>query len=648
MPQKFFRVAAIAPSLNVADCEYNTDRIIELCNELYNQGVEMAVFPELSITGYTCADLFHTQALQEGTLRALERLAHATDGMKMIVWVGASLRHHSTLYNCAIAVADGNILAVIPKTYLPNYNEFYEKRWWASGHGVNDEIDLGPRLGVVPFGAATLLHTPGGVTVAAEICEDMWSPIPPSSIASLHGAQIIANLSASDDLVGKYECLMRIIKSQSVRCVAGYVYASAGYGESTTDLTYDGKCVIAENGEILKHSERWLRDSHYCIADVDLQLLKRDRMHINTFQDCATNHRAPFRIIETPDTRRPGRYRILHPFSATPFVPTEVTELERSATEAVNIQISALARRLSFTHTTKAVIGISGGLDSTLALLVTVGAFDSLGLDREGIIGVTMPGFGTTDRTYNNALTLMSTLGITTREISIVPAVNQHFSDIGHDPAKRDVTYENAQARQRTLLLMDIANEVNGLVIGTGDLSELALGWATYNGDHMSMYGVNAGIPKTLVRYLVGWFASHSKNEAEKTALLDVLDTPISPELIPADDKGNITQKTEDLVGPYELHDFFIFHMLRYGRSPQEIFTIAKQTFEDRYTPEVILHWLRTFTRRFFSQQFKRSCMPDGPKVCTVSLSPRGDLRMPSDASVRVWLNEIDSIDPNA
>ncbi len=636
MSRNFYRVAAVSPTLNVADCDYNTGIIVDLISTLSERSADMCVFPELCITGYTCGDLFHYSTMIDSAMESLCRLVKSTDGNRMLVWVGAPLVHDGAMYNCAIAIADGRVLGVVPKVYIPSYNEFYEKRWWASGHGVSGSIDLG-QLGTVPFGPGLIVSTPSGIRVSAEICEDLWATIPPSSKASLNGARILVNLSASNDLTGKYDYLLDLIKGQSARCISAYVYASAGFGESSTDLVFDGKCIIAENGTFLAVSKRWTRQSHYVIADIDIRALDRDRLHFNTFHDCASDNAMPSVRAEAPDAYTEDPEELYHYYSPTPFVPSDDDDIDRRATEIINIQTAGLARRLAVTHSKTAVIGVSGGLDSTLALLVTARAFDTLGLDRKGIIGVTMPGFGTTGRTHGNALTMMKTLGVTVREISIVPSVSQHFSDIGHDPSVHDVTYENSQARQRTMLLMDIANQEEGMVIGTGDLSELALGWATYNGDHMSMYGVNAGVPKTLVRYLVRWFAARSADESERTALLDVIDTPISPELIPADDKGNITQKTEDLVGPYELHDFFLYHTLRYGRSAKEIFRLAQKVFDGRFDAETIGHWLRTFNRRFFSQQFKRSCMPDGPKVGSVCLSPRGDWRMPSDASSSLW-----------
>ncbi len=639
----YFRVAAAAPQLNVGDCEYNTKQILSVAETLASNNVELAVFPELCISGYTCGDLFHNHALIEATLNSITTILEwSAKHSLMIMWIGASIPHKNSLYNCALAIQGGRLLAVIPKTYLPNYNEFYEKRWWASGHGVDGFTNLNNRLDYeVPFGTRNLIRTASGITIGAEICEDLWSTIPPSSLASLAGAQIIVNLSASNDLIGKYDYLIDLIKSQSAKCMGAYVYASSGFGESTTDLVFDGKCIIAENGSILKKSDRWNMESHFTIADIDMWAINRDRLHVNTFGDCSrVNIKADneYNIINSNiDTNQAHSDSLLHDYSPTPFIPGDDNAMEKRNSEIINIQTFGLVRRLKATGCKNAVIGISGGLDSTLALLVTVKAFDTLGLDRKGITGVTMPGFGTTGRTHNNATVLMESLGISTREISIVPAVNQHFADIGHNPEIHDVTYENSQARERTQLLMDIANQVGGMVIGTGDLSELALGWATYNGDHMSMYGVNAGIPKTLVKYLVKWFAMHTDNDNERMTLLDIIDTPISPELIPADSEGNITQKTEDLVGPYELHDFFIYHTLRYGRTITDIRDLALHLFGQRYDEKTILHWLETFTRRFFNQQFKRSCMPDGPKVGSVCLSPRGDWRMPSDAASKVW-----------
>lgn len=645
MRDGFFRVAAAVPAVNVADCVRNADNIIMLARELADKGVELAVFPEMSVTGYTCADLFHTSPLLSAAKSQLCRIARETADKPILSVVGMPLAVDGALYNCAVVLQGGSVLAVVPKTYIPCYNEFYEKRWWRSGLGVSTEVDFG-EAGRAMVSVSQILVTPSGVKIGMEICEDLWTVVPPSSRASLAGAHVIVNLSASDDVIGKYDYLCGLISQQSARCIGAYVYAGAGFGESSTDLVFDGKAVIAENGTILCRNERWRGGNQYEIADIDIDAINHDRMRIGSFGDCAAVETACNKYAEilTGDTSTgcvAGFYRNI---SRLPFVPTGDADLDRRAGEIINIQSAGLARRLDFTRCRNAVIGISGGLDSTLALLVTVHAYDRLGLDRTGIVGVTMPGFGTTGRTYNNALTLMRTLGVTVREIPIAPAVNQHFRDIGHDAAVHDVTYENSQARERTQILMDIANQTGGMVIGTGDLSELALGWATYNGDHMSMYGVNAGVPKTLVKYLVRWFAMRAADADEKAALEDVIDTPISPELIPADCNGNITQKTEDLVGPYELHDFFLYHMLRYGRSPRKIYALARHAFSGMYDDATIIHWLRTFFRRFFNQQFKRSCMPDGPKVGSVCLSPRGDWRMPSDATSAIWLAEVDEL----
>ncbi len=642
----FFRVAAALPAVSVADCRANAVNIVSLAHELSDKGVELAMFPEMSVTGYTCADLFQTTTLMEGAMRGLGQIARETASLDMIIVVGMPIGIHGTLYNCGVALQHGKALAVVPKSYVPCYGEFYEKRWWQSGAGLDTVVDLGD-AGVAPVSVSQLIETPAGVRIGIEICEDLWTAIPPSCRASLAGAQVIVNLSASDDVVGKYDHLCHLIAHQSARCSCAYVYSSAGFGESSTDLVFDGKAIIAETGSILCRSERWTSGNRYEIADIDIESIDHDRGYMSSFADCAAAETARqiYRMVPAQATSTVGRDdKLMRKIRRTPFVPSNDSDIDRRAGEVVNIQSAGLAQRLSFTRCKTAVIGISGGLDSTLALLVTVNAFDRLGLDRKGIIGVTMPGFGTTGRTHNNALTLMESLGVSIMEVPIADAVNQHFKDIGHDPAVRDVTYENSQARERTQILMDIANEKGGMVIGTGDLSELALGWATYNGDHMSMYGVNAGVPKTLVRYLVRWFAMRATSDTEREALEDIIDTPISPELIPADEKDNITQKTEDLVGPYELHDFFIYHLLRHGRSPRKIYQLARIAFEGVYNDKTILHWLRTFFRRFFNQQFKRSCMPDGPKVGNVCLSPRGDLRMPSDASAAMWLAEIDTL----
>lgn len=643
MYKGFFRAAACAPAVSVADVEANVNNIISLMADAARQGAELAVFPEMCVTAYTCADLFHNSTLLEAARSGLKRLVEQCPEQLQMAVVGCPLAVDGELYNCAVAISHGHIHGIVPKTYLPGYNEFYEKRWFAPSR----DNALHPTASIcgmeVPFGT-DLIFDLAGVRVGIEICEDLWAPVPPSCHAALAGAQVIANLSASDDVIGKYSYLIDLISQQSARCLCGYVYASAGYGESSTDLVFDAKTVVAECGRLLARGQRWQRGNRMVVSDIDIEAIARDRMHLTTFGDCAARNGARYRTVtvaaaaDSQDNRE-----LLRTVDPHPFVPADDRHLAERCEEIIHIQAAGLCRRLEAAHCKSLTVGISGGLDSTLALLVAVRAFDSLALDRSGIIGVTMPGFGTTDRTYTNAIELMHALGVTVREIPIGPAVNLHFADIGHDPAIHDVTYENSQARERTQILMDVANQTGGMVLGTGDLSELALGWATYNGDHMSMYGVNAGVPKTLVRHLVRYFATEDPGcAAARTALLDIVDTPISPELIPADSDGNITQKTEDLVGPYELHDFFLYYMLRYGFSPARIYMLARAAFAGCYDDDTIRRWLRTFVRRFFAQQFKRSCLPDGPKVGSVTLSPRGDWRMPSDASAAAWLAECD------
>lgn len=638
MVDGFFRVASAVPAVQPADVESNVTSIVNLIGRLRDRGVELAVFPEMSLTGYTCADLFHNATLLDAVGPAIKEICEATRSAgSPVVIVGAPIVFDGTLYNCAVAIK-GRVLAVVPKTYIPNYNEFYEKRWWASAPETTQKWQA-PDGTEVPFGVKTLLDL-RGVKVGIEICEDLWTPIPPSTFAAMAGAQVIVNLSASDDLIGKYAYLRSLVSQQSARCLGAYVYSSAGYGESSTDLVFDGKALIAENGTMLAANERWQHEAQFVIADIDIEALDRDRLHMGSFADCARRNGAcdDYCVVRCEPEVTANSRELLREVNPMPFVPASDSHLRERCEEIVNIQVAGLCRRLEFTHCRNLVIGISGGLDSTLALLVAVRAFDRIGLDRKGICGVTMPGFGTTGRTYRNALGLMDALGIDVREISIVPAVNQHFSDIGHDPEVHDVTYENSQARERTQLLMDIANQTGGMVLGTGDLSELALGWATYNGDHMSMYGVNAGVPKTLVRHLTRYFAENIVDQKCKNILTDIIDTPISPELIPAAADGTIKQKTEDLVGPYELHDFFLYYTLRYGFTPRRIFLLATKAFGESYSRETIKHWITVFFRRFFAQQFKRSCLPDGPKVGSVCLSPRGDWRMPSDASSSLWL----------
>lgn len=644
MKDGFFRVSAAIPAVQPADIEFNTASIINEISQLRDQSIDLVVFPEMCVTGYTCGDLFHNSALLDSVEPALQQISEATQvAGSPVVIVGSPLMMDGTLYNCAVIIKD-HVLAVIPKTYIPNYNEFYEKRWWAAAPKDNKLLTMSDGE-TVPFGTQLLVEI-NGVKVGAEICEDLWTPIPPSSLAAMAGAEVIVNLSASDDLIGKYSYLRDLVKQQSARCLCGYVYASAGYGESSTDLVFDGKAIVAENGSIIASNDRWQHKPQHIICDIDVEALRRDRLHLESFNDCRINMVTnDYEIIKCECANYEGvDFRLLRSVSPTPFVPVSDAHLRDRCEEIINIQVAGLCRRLEFTHCRNLVIGISGGLDSTLALLVAVRAFDCLGIDRKGICGVTMPGFGTTGRTHRNAVELMVALGVSTREISIVPAVNQHFADIGHNPANHDVTYENSQARERTQLLMDIANQLGGMVLGTGDLSELALGWATYNGDHMSMYGVNAGVPKTLVRHLTSYFANHVVDDRCRQTLLDIIDTPISPELIPAEADGSIKQKTEDLVGPYQLHDFFLYYTLRFGFTPKRIFLLAQTAFGIKYDKETIKHWLTIFFRRFFSQQFKRSCLPDGPKVGSVCLSPRGDWRMPSDASSALWLKECSEL----
>ncbi len=640
----FFRVAAAVPAVSLANCSANAAAIAETACGLSREGARVIVFPEMSVTGYTCGDLFHSALLYNSAHRALAEIARLTAECGSLIFVGAPVKASGKMYNCAVAIAAGRIVAAIPKIYLPNYNEFYEKRWWSSGAGVDTTATIGGNRDV-PLTSRQLLDV-DGVKVGAEICEDLWSPIPPSSHLALAGAQVIVNLSASNDLIGKYDYLKGLIAQQSARTLSAYVYAGAGAGESSTDLVFDGKAFIAENGSMIALSQRWTGAPVSVTADIDIEAIERDRLHLATFGDCSASEAGGAiqvrRVVLSEN--HDGDTALSRHVQRRPFVPADDADIDRRCDEIINIQVAGLAQRLRATRCSTLVVGISGGLDSTLALLVAAKTFDHLNIDRKGIIGVTMPGFGTTGRTYQNALTLMNSLGVTLKEISIAKAVTQHFADIGHNADVHDVTYENSQARERTQILMDIANQAGGMVLGTGDLSELALGWATYNGDHMSMYGVNAGVPKTLVSYLVGWFAMRAVDDDQRAALNDIINTPISPELIPADPSGEIAQKTEDLVGPYELHDFFLYYTLRYGFAPERIYALARAAFADDYDGTVIKHWLRTFFRRFFAQQFKRSCLPDGPKVGSVCLSPRGDWRMPSDASSALWLDQIDNI----
>ncbi len=639
MEYGFVKVASAVPTVKVADCRHNAGQMAEMIADAANQNVEIIIFPELSITGYTCGDLFAQSVLLEEAEKSLEWLVAETQSLPVISIVGIPHPHNGSLINAAVVFQSGKILGVVPKTFLPNYKEFYEKRWFASALQTPECVTsiCGQR---VPMQRDMLFAT-GNTTFGVEICEDLWSTIPPSSFLALEGAEIVFNMSADNDCVGKHSYLRNLVKQQSARCIAGYVFSSCGFGESTTDVVFAGTSIICDNGSIIAEGERFAMDRRMTVGEIDVESIRNDRRVNTTFSESRGLHsRQAVTINALPQT--PSALNLTRAVNPLPFVPSG-SKLDSYCEEIFAIQSTGLAQRFAHTHSETAVIGISGGLDSTLALLVAVNTFDKLHKDRKNIIGVTMPGFGTTDRTYTNALCLMKSLGVTIREISIKDSCIQHFNDIGHDINVHDVTYENSQARERTQLLMDIANQRNGMVIGTGDLSELALGWATYNGDHMSMYGVNASVPKTLVKHLVAWIANRLDDEKAKTTLLDIVDTPISPELIPADKNGNIKQKTEDIVGPYELHDFFLYNLLRHGFSPKKIFALAQIAFDGEFDNATIKKWLTTFCRRFFNQQFKRSCLPDGPKI-GLSLSPRGDWRMPSDATSRLWLDECEKL----
>ena len=637
----FVKVAAGIPLVRVGDPAHNAAQLEALIREAAAQGAQVVAFPELSVTGYTCGDLFLKPFLAQAAERVLGALLRRTESLDVVFLVGLPVVAGNVLLNAAAVCFRGEILGVIPKTYLPNYKEFYEQRWFASSlEWSGGEVELCGQP--VPAGT-DLLFEAAGMKFGVELCEDLWAVVPPSSRAVLQGADVIFNLSASNALAGKHAYVRELVAQQSARGLCGYVYASCGFGESTTDVVFGGNALIYENGTPLAFSERFSMQAQLITGEIDVERLRAERLTNSTFrQDAAFEAAEPYEVIESGLAPLPVTH-LTRSIAPLPFVP-KGSRLDENCQEIFNIQTTGLATRLLHAHAKTAVIGVSGGLDSTLALLVCAKTFDKLGLSRKGIIGVTMPGFGTTDRTYQNAQVMMKSLGITWREVDIKKACRQHFADIGHDEKVKDVTYENVQARERTQILMDVANQTGGIVIGTGDLSELALGWATYNGDHMSMYGVNAGVPKTLVRSLVLWAARHETNKKTKAVLEDIADTPISPELLPADKHGKIAQKTEDLVGPYELHDFFLFYFLRYGFGPGKIYFLAKQAFEKKFSAAVIKKWLKVFFRRFFAQQFKRSCLPDGPKVGAVALSPRGDWRMPSDASAEAWLAEVDAL----
>ena len=639
----FVKVAAAVPRVKIADCKYNAGQLESLIAIADGKGVQIITFPEMCITAYTCGDLFGQQLLLEEAEMGLMQILNNTRQLDIISILGMPIAVNSTVINAAVVIQKGKILGVVPKTYLPNYKEFYEQRWFTSALQVaEDNVRLCGQI--VPMGTNLLFET-SDTTFGIEICEDLWSTIPPSSTLALQGAEILFNLSADNEGIGKHSYLRSLISQQSARCIAGYVFSSCGFGESTTDVVFAGNGLIYENGSELAHNKRFSLEEQLVISEIDVERLRAERRINTTFaasKGTVPSDKKPLRI--TTEFVNSKELNLTRTFDMHPFVPQGETLNERCE-EVFSIQVAGLAQRLVHTGAKTAVIGISGGLDSTLALLVCVRTFDKLELPRKNIIGVTMPGFGTTDRTYHNALSLMKSLGITIREISIKEACIQHFKDINHDINIHDVTYENSQARERTQILMDIANQTWGMVIGTGDLSELVLGWATYNGDHMSMYGVNGSVPKTLVKYLVKWVAENDIDEESRITLLDIVETPISPELIPADENGEIQQKTEDLVGPYELHDFFLYYIMRFGYTPSKIYRLAKYTFDGDYDKETIYKWLRTFYWRFFAQQFKRSCLPDGPKVGSVALSPRGDWRMPSDASVNMWIKDIETLE---
>lgn len=638
----FVKVATAIPNVKVANCNYNIEHILALVKKANSQNVKIMEFPELSITGYTCGDLFYQQLLIEQSESALIRLLKETADVDMAIIVGLPVSYNCRLFNVAAVCYKGKLLGVVPKSYLPNTNEFYEKRWFSSGHDLGNDATILLAGQNVPFGI-NLLFGDDYMRFGVEICEDLWLAQAPSYQHALNGALLLFNLSASNEVIGKDSYRKQLVGQQSGKCVAAYIYTGSGFGESSTDLVFSGTSMIYENGSCLAESKRFCLEEQMLVADVDVQRLMADRRkNTGFFENGKIQSGSEYRHVNFSFEKQ-SLADVTRTETPLPFVP-KGAGLNTRCDEIFNIQVWGLATRLYHTGIKSVVLGISGGLDSTLALLVCVKTFDKLGLPRKNIVGITMPGFGTTKRTHNNSLDLMDSLGITSREIFIKDACLQHFKDINHDPAILDVTYENTQARERTQLLMDIANKEGGLVVGTGDLSELALGWCTYNGDHMSMYAVNTSIPKTLVRSLVRYVAENEVDEKSCKTLLDVVDTPVSPELLPADNKGEIAQKTEDIVGPYELHDYVLYYMLRFGFSPKKIFFMAKRSFAGQFDDETIKKWMKVFFKRFFQQQFKRSCMPDGPKVGSINFSPRGDWRMPSDASSALWLEEVEQL----
>ena len=635
--QGFVRVGAVVPKLKVADTEFNCNEIIKQIEVASNNKIQIIVFPELCVTGYTCQDLFEQDTLLEEAEKALNKILDYTNNLDIICIIGMPIKAENQLFNTAVVIQKGKILGIVPKTFIPNYGEFYEKRWFASSKNANKkEIEILDQK--VPFGIDLLFKDKENneICFGIEICEDIWAVEPPSNKLALLGANIIFNLSASNEVIGKKEYRRELVKMQSAKTISGYVYCSSGVNESTSDVVFSGESMIFENGSCLTNNQRFDFESNMIFTEIDTKRLANDRRKNISFMGNPVDLEYREIKINIPDNIE----NLTREYSKTTFVPDDKKKISEICEEILNIQSYGLAKRLLHTNINKTIIGISGGLDSALAFLVIIKAYEVLNLPKENIIAITMPGFGTTSRTHKNSIKLINEYGATFREINITKSSLQHFEDIGHDKKMKDITYENAQARERTKILMDIANEENGIVVGTGDLSELALGWCTYNGDHMSMYSVNASIPKTLVEYIIKWVADNSKEEY-KNIINDILDTPISPELLPTDENGNIEQKTEEQVGPYILHDFFLYHFLRYGAEPKKIYILACKTFKNDFKKEDIKHWLQVFIKRFFTQQFKRNCMPDGPKVGTVSLSPRGDLRMPSDASYYIWLNNF-------
>ena len=635
--QGFVRVGAVVPKLKIADTEFNCNEIIKQIEVASNNKIQIAVFPELCVTGYTCQDLFEQDTLLEEAEKALNKILDYTNNLDIICIIGMPIKAENQLFNTAVVIQKGKILGIVPKTFIPNYGEFYERRWFASSKNANKkEIEILDQK--VPFGIDLLFKDEENneICFGIEICEDIWAVEPPSNKLALLGANIIFNLSASNEVIGKKEYRRELVKMQSAKTISGYVYCSSGVNESTSDVVFSGESMIFENGSCLTNNQRFDFESNMIFTEIDTKRLANDRRKNISFMGNPVDLEYREIKINIPDNIE----NLTREYSKTPFVPEDKKKISEICEEILNIQSYGLAKRLLHTNINKTIIGISGGLDSALAFLVIIKAYEVLNLPKENIIAITMPGFGTTSRTHKNSIKLINEYGATFREINITKSSLQHFEDIGHDKKMKDITYENAQARERTKILMDIANEENGIVVGTGDLSELALGWCTYNGDHMSMYSVNASIPKTLVEYIIKWVADNSKEEY-KNIINDILDTPISPELLPPDENGNIEQKTEEQVGPYILHDFFLYHFLRYGAEPKKIYILACKTFKNDFKKEDIKHWLQVFIKRFFTQQFKRNCMPDGPKVGTVSLSPRGDLRMPSDASYNIWLNNF-------